>query len=241
MHKEHFIGVCLGASNIKIVTGSLENGKFNLLRSELSAHDGNARGVFKAMLEEHALPHSKIAVTGHKLKEHVLLPSLSEPEATEIALSYLGQDLPQIDAVVSAGGENFMVYELDKSGKIAAVHTGNKCASGTGEFFLQQIRRMNLDADEAQSIALTDSPYKVAGRCSVFCKSDCTHALNKGTPKGLVVAGLCRMMATKITELLKKADFKNVLLIGGAAKNKIMTGYLIDDGYNIVSLSLIHI
>ena len=235
MHKEHFIGVCLGASNIKIVTGSLENGKFNLLRSELSAHDGNARGVFKAMLEEHALPHSKIAVTGHKLKEHVLLPSLSEPEATEIALSYLGQDLPQIDAVVSAGGENFMVYELDKSGKIAAVHTGNKCASGTGEFFLQQIRRMNLDADEAQSIALTDSPYKVAGRCSVFCKSDCTHALNKGTPKGLVVAGLCRMMATKITELLKKADFKNVLLIGGAAKNKIMTGYLIDDGYNIVS------
>ena len=235
MHKEHFIGVCLGASNIKIVTANNENGGFHILKSEVTAHDGNARGVLSSMLREHALPHSQVAVTGHKLKEHVLLPSLSEPEATEIALSYFNHDLPQVDAVISAGGENFMVYELDTSGKIAAVHTGNKCASGTGEFFLQQIRRMNLDADEAQSIAVIDSPYKVAGRCSVFCKSDCTHALNKGTPKGLVVAGLCRMMATKITELLKKSNAKDVLLIGGAAKNIVMTGYLKEDGFNIVS------
>ena len=235
MHKEHFVGVCLGASNIKIVTADLEDGRFKVLKSVVSAHDGNARGMLSSMLDEYSLPHSKIAVTGHKLKEHVLLPRLSEPEATELALSYLSHELPGTDAVISAGGENFMVYELDKSGKIAAVHTGNKCASGTGEFFLQQIRRMNLDPDEAQSLAVTESPYKVAGRCSVFCKSDCTHALNKGTPKGLVVAGLCRMMATKITELLKKANARNVLLIGGAAKNRIMTGYLKDDGFNIIS------
>ncbi len=235
MLKNHFVGVCLGASNIKIVTGSNENGRFNILKSIVAAHDGNARGMLSSMLSEYSLPHSKIAVTGHKLKDHVLLPRLSETEATEFALSYVNHDLPKVDAVVSAGGENFIVYELDKSGKMAAVHTGNKCASGTGEFFLQQIRRMNLDPNEAQSLAVTESPYKVAGRCSVFCKSDCTHALNKGTPKGLVVAGLCRMMATKITELLKKANARDVLLIGGAAQNRIMTAYLKEDGFNILS------
>ena len=235
MLKDHFVGVCLGASNIKIVTGYNENDRFQILKTVVCPHDGNARGMLETMLEEYSLPHSIIAVTGHKLKEHVLLPRLSEPEATELALSYLSSEFPEIDAVISAGGENFMVYELDKSGKIAAVHTGNKCASGTGEFFLQQIRRMNLNPDEAQDIAVIDSPYKVAGRCSVFCKSDCTHALNKGTPKGLVVAGLCRMMATKVTELLKKANARDVLLIGGASKNKIMTGYLKEDGFRIVS------
>lgn len=233
MQKDHYVGVCLGASNIKIVTGTIENDELKILKTIVSAHDGNARGILTTMLKEHTQPHSKIAVTGHKLKEHVLLPRLSEPEATEFALSYLSHELPQVDAVVSAGGENFMVYELDKSGKIAAVHTGNKCASGTGEFFLQQIRRMNLGPDEAQELAKVDSPYKVAGRCSVFCKSDCTHALNKGTPKGRVVAGLCRMMATKITELLKKANAKDVLLIGGAAKNLIVTEYLREDGFNV--------
>ena len=29
-------------------------------------------------------------------------------------------------------------------GRIANVITGNKCASGTGEFFLQQLRRMDV-------------------------------------------------------------------------------------------------
>lgn len=235
MDKNHLIGICLGASNIKIVTGYTEDGRFNLLQSIVKAHDGNARGVLKAMLGEYTLPHSLIAVTGHKLKDHVLLPRLSEPEATELALWYLNSKLPDVDAVVSAGGENFMVYELDKMGKIAAVHTGNKCASGTGEFFLQQIRRMNLDLDQIQDLAVTGSPYKVAGRCSVFSKSDCTHALNKGTPKGRVVAGLCRMMSTKIVELLKKANAIDVLLIGGVAKNSVVIDYLQKDGFNIIS------
>lgn len=235
MLQNHFVGVCLGASNIKLVTGFSENDNFQILSSIVCPHDGNARAMLESLLEEYSLPHSRIAVTGHKLKDHVLLPRLSEPEATELALAYLSSELPKIDAVVSAGGENFMAYELDLSGKIAVVHTGNKCASGTGEFFLQQIRRMDLSPDEAQNLAVVDSPYKVAGRCSVFCKSDCTHALNKGTPKGLVVAGLCQMMATKITELLKKTNAQDVLLVGGVSKNKIVTGYLKEDGYRIIS------
>ena len=69
---------------------------------------------------------------------------------------------------------------------------------------LQRIKRMSLTVEEAVSTADLDNPYKVAGRCSVFCKSDCTHALNKGAPKERVVAGLCEMMAVKVSELLKK-------------------------------------
>jgi len=235
LNKNHLIGICIGASNIKIVTGHTVDGNFIPEKQVINAHDGNARKVLTAVLDEHVQPDSLIAVTGHKLKDHVLLPQLSEPEATELALMYLNSKLPKIDAVVSAGGENFMVYELDASGRVATVHTGNKCASGTGEFFLQQIRRMNLDPEQALDMAVLDSPYKVADRCSVFSKSDCTHALNKGVPKGRVVAGLCRMMAIKVTELLKKANARDVLLVGGVVKNRIMTEYLRKDGFNIVA------
>jgi len=234
--KKHVAGICVGASNIKIVAGEIEEGHFKIERQLVKPHDGNARKVLEALLHEYVGPDSLLAVTGRKLKEQILLPQLSEPEATELALQHILTDLPErAEAAASVGGENFMVYELDSSGRVVAVHTGNKCASGTGEFFLQQIRRMNLEPEEAQTLALLDAPYKVASRCSVFSKSDCTHAMNKGVPKGRVVAGLGRMMAAKITELLKKAGARKVLLIGGVAKNKTMRQYLEKEGFQIIS------
>ena len=130
------------------------------------------------------------------------------------------------DCIVSAGGETFMAYELDARGMIVNVLTGNKCASGTGEFFLQQIKRMNLSVEEALAQAEPDHPHPLAGRCSVFCKSDCTHALNKGEVKGRVVAGLCRMMALKILELLTPCKGRRILLTGGTSRNALMVRYV---------------
>jgi predicted CoA-substrate-specific enzyme activase len=229
-------GICIGASNIKIVVGEVSEGVFRPKLQIVKPHDGNARKVLHDLLREHVAPNTLVAVTGRKLKDQLDLPQLSEPEATEIALQQILAGLPEkVEAAASVGGENFMVYELDQSGRIVSVHTGNKCASGTGEFFLQQIRRMNLEPDDAQELALLDAPYKVSSRCSVFTKSDCTHAMNKGVPKGRVVAGLGRMMASKVAELLKKAGVNNVLLIGGVAKNKTMRAYLEKEGFQVIS------
>ena len=119
-----------------------------------------------------------------------------------------------------------MVYVLNRLGQISNVLTGNKCASGTGEFFLQQLRRMNVSLEEAAQWAASTEPHHVSGRCSVFCKSDCTHATNKGIPKSKVTAGLCKMMAGKILELLKKVERKNIMITGGAAHNHMMVEYL---------------
>ena len=59
--------------------------------------------------------------------------------------SYYGK----FNAIAGLGGETFIVYNLDGTGKIAGVNTKNQCASGTGEFFLQQIKRMDLSLDES--------------------------------------------------------------------------------------------
>src|SRR5210317_2101541 len=119
-----------------------------------------------------------------------------------------------------------MVYVINRQGRISNVITGNKCASGTGEFFLQQLRRMNASLDDAAQWAAIEEPHYVSGRCSVFCKSDCTHATNKGVPKSQVTAGLCKMMASKILELLKKIERKNIMVAGGTAQNQVMIEYL---------------
>ncbi len=212
-------GVCLGASTISIA----ERTESGVAYSRIT-HDGRVMGVLDEFFST-ALP-AKIGFTGRKFKKLITIPTVSEPEAVELAYRQIRSSYPEIDCIVSAGGETFLVYMLDSKGNIRGVHTGNKCASGTGEFFFQQIKRMELGIEEAVDRAAGSESYPVAGRCSVFCKSDCTHALNKGKDKGEVAAGLCRMMAGKIIELLQKAQAKKILMIGGVCSNRVVLDYI---------------
>src|SRR6185369_3706088 len=212
-------GVCLGASTISIAERTEKGVTYSRV-----THDGRVMGVLNDFFSS-ALPAS-IGFTGRKFRKLITIPTVSEPEAVELAYRQIQPSYPGIDCIVSAGGETFLVYMLDSRGNIRGVHTGNKCASGTGEFFFQQIKRMELGIEEAVDRAAGSDSYPVAGRCSVFCKSDCTHALNKGKDKGEVAAGLCRMMAGKIVELLQKAQAKNVLLVGGVSSNRVVVDYI---------------
>ncbi len=222
------LGLCVGASNISLVLLEKRNNEdIQVLKTVILPHEGNPRKAIMTVIDEQLLKSvDGIAVTGRKLRNKLCASSISEPEAVEYAYKYLAHPYSGADIIVSAGGETFMAYELDREGRITNVYTGNKCASGTGEFFLQQIKRMNLTVEEAVNGSDLDKPYKVAGRCSVFCKSDCTHAMNKGTPKGRVTSGLCEMMAVKIIELLKKTNPQKVLLVGGVSANTAMIHFL---------------
>ncbi len=220
-------GICLGASTISAVKIKNREGaqKAEVEKVIRRAHEGNPKAVFKQIVNELSINGEvPVMVTGRKFREFLNLPSITEPEATEYALEYIKNNGDKnYDALVSAGGETFMVYALNHEHKIADISTGNKCASGTGEFFLQQIRRMNLNVEQASQLALQGKPYVVSGRCSVFCKSDCTHALNKGEPIINVTAGLCKMISQKILEILAKVRHERVILIGGTALNQAVT------------------
>jgi predicted CoA-substrate-specific enzyme activase len=230
------LGLCLGASTISIVQVEQEfvadeknmpKGKPRLIAYSLHPHEGDPKRTLVSAIEKLDLnSFDRIGATGRKFRTFVNIASISEPEAVEFAYPFVKPQDISCPAVVSAGGETFMVYVLDRFGRISNVITGNKCASGTGEFFLQQLRRMNVSMEEAAQWAVTVEPHHVSGRCSVFCKSDCTHATNKGIPKSQVTAGLCQMMANKILELLKKVERKNIMVTGGTARNQMMVEQL---------------
>ncbi|MGD2185856.1 MAG: acyl-CoA dehydratase activase [Desulfobacterales bacterium] len=232
------LGICLGASTVSLVqlqldvdngdsSNSLQDPKPKRIDYALYPHEGDPKQTLLKAFEQLDLSSfDSIAATGRKFRRFVNLTSISEPQAVEYAYQYIKPSNVSCPAVISAGGETFMVYVLDRSGRISNVITGNKCASGTGEFFLQQLRRMNVSLEEAARWASLESPHHVSGRCSVFCKSDCTHATNKGIPKSQVTAGLCKMMADKIMELLKKVERRNLMVTGGTARNRMMIEYL---------------
>ena len=223
------LGICIGASTVSVVYVSKQHNSISIDSADTFNHNGNPKEILEKIFSGEV--RSKIAITGKKFRKFVNLTSVSEAEAIEIALNNLQLSA---DLVISAGGENFIVYSLDKENKISKVSTGNKCASGTGEFFLQQIKRMDLEVGEAVKYGLIGEPYNISGRCSVFCKSDCTHALNKGVAKENVVAGLSKMMAQKIIELTAKIHHKTAIMIGGTTKNKAMLRFLNEHFDNIL-------
>jgi predicted CoA-substrate-specific enzyme activase len=227
-------GICIGASNITIV--QVESGSNSAAVHETRAipHEGNPFAILSGIMNDPIVGLAdRVAITGRKVRTYVNMTSLSEPEALEEAYGYQIRTGGSFQTIVSAGGESFMLYKLDNRGRIVDVRSGNKCASGTGEFFLQQIKRMNYTFQEAMDAADVSTPYMVAGRCSVFCKSDCTHALNKGAAKPQVVAGLCSMMAEKLSELLKRDDPGSILLVGGSASNHVMVHFLRQAGFDV--------
>lgn len=225
------LGFCLGASSIQAVELTEQPGRpVEVTRSTVVHHESDPREAVRTILAAWDAPTADgILFTGRKLRRHLTAPSISEPEALEWALSFLRAErgwATPATAVASLGAENFVVYRLDGHDHVASVETGSKCASGTGEFFLQQVGRMAVSAEEAVTLARGAESYKVSGRCTVFCKSDCTHALNKGVPVGRVSAGLCKMMADKVLELLDKADATGVLAVGGVSRNAIIMDHL---------------
>jgi predicted CoA-substrate-specific enzyme activase len=232
------LGLCLGASTVSVaqVEGMRSKdgkdkpkvqGRPHVVGYSLHPHDGDPKRTLLSALECLDLKSfDRIVATGRRFRQFVNLTSIPEPEAVEYAYRFVKPPDVSCPAVVSAGGETFMVYALNRMGRISNVFTGNKCASGTGEFFLQQLRRMDVSLEEATRWAAVEVPHNVSGRCSVFCKSDCTHATNKGVPKSKVTAGLCKMMADKILELLKKVKQQNIMIAGGSARNRMMIEYL---------------
>jgi len=232
---DRFFGACIGASTISIVElKSDSKGGFVIQNVISRSHNGLPREIFEKLIRELRIENFPIVVTGRKIRNVINHPNISEVEATEIAFKHLFHSKDNFSAIASLGSETFIVYILDRNGNVVDVVTRNQCASGTGEFFLQQIKRMNIGLEDLSKFQNNVSPYKVSGRCSVFCKSDCTHALNKGVPKDEVLAGLAQMMAGKVEELLYKVPKGKVLLVGGVTKNQLVIKFLQQKDFEFV-------
>ena len=116
-------------------------------------HNGNPREAFLEAVGKITIGNkTRVAVTGRKFRDFLNLSSISEPEAVETALAAVSGGA-QINAVVSAGGETFLVYVIGGDGKISSIQTGNKCASGTGDFYVQQLRRMDISLEETAAFS----------------------------------------------------------------------------------------
>jgi predicted CoA-substrate-specific enzyme activase len=209
-----WVGINIGALTVKVV--ELRGSEKHV---QVEPHRGDPLRVLKELVARPEFSAAQyFGVTGD-------LGHISEAAAIQRAL----RELPDpFDAVTSLGGESFLVYPV-REGKIVNVLSHNKCAAGSGEFFLQQIGRMGLSLEEAIKRSFAGKTVPLASRCSVHCKSDITHKLNRkeANPEDILYT-LLESMASKVASLLEKSQqaMPRVLVIGGVSRNVGMVAAL---------------
>jgi len=222
---EQTLGIDIGSTTLKLCLLQ----KDGTTDPAMLAHEGNLPGTLSQLLDElgtEALSGAEGVVTGTEGRHRFALPEVIAAVAIEAGLKALSLK-PQ--AVVSMGGEDLVVYTVDRQGHIVNTYAGNKCASGTGEFLRQQLGRMDMRLEDMNEACEGARVYPLSARCSVFMKSDCTHRLNKGeATKEDIAASLSKVMADKVTEFLTKAKLSTgqIVLIGGVTKNRRLVEFV---------------
>jgi predicted CoA-substrate-specific enzyme activase len=202
--------------------------------SASTPHEGDFGAAVRKLLADGGVsPGLPALVTGNEGRFMFNAAGTLEPLCVEAALKAL--DL-RADAVISMGGEDLVVYSLNKEGKIINNFSGNKCASGTGEFLKQQLARMDMTLADIDKVPDDAKVYPLSTRCSVFMKSDCTHRLNKReATKNDIVLSLSDVMAVKVIDFLKRAKINSgrVVLTGGITLNRHIIRFIREKQPNI--------
>ncbi|MEW6380551.1 MAG: acyl-CoA dehydratase activase [bacterium] len=138
---------------------------------------------------------------------------------------------PEARTIIEIGGEDSKLILLDyqqssQSLVLKDFAMNTMCAAGTGSFLDQQASRLGISIEEefGELAMKSKNPARIAGRCSVFAKSDMIHLQQEATPDYDIIAGLCMAMARNFRGSIGKGkEFqKPILFQGGVAANKGM-------------------
>ncbi len=139
-----------------------------------------------------------------------------------------GKLYPETRTVIEIGGEDSKLILLEKDPatgitRLVDFEMNSICAAGTGSFLDQQARRIGVPIiKEFGEMSLKSiDPPRIAGRCSVFAKSDMIHHQQIATPLHDIVAGLCFALARNFrSNVARSKDInKPVIFSGGVAAN----------------------
>ncbi len=239
-----FIGLDAGSVSVKLV---VLDDKGGVLSSLYQRHKGHPLPVALEMLK--AVMRNALCVMG--VKDPELRTPNSElerdfslsltgsagrligsilgitPINEVVAYAYATRRLyPHIRTIIELGGEDSKLIILGEDSYSARdFYMNSVCAAGTGSFLDQQAERLRLSIEEFSELSLkSHKPPRIAGRCSVFAKSDMIHLQQIATPVEDIVAGLCFAVARNFKgsiargrELVYPVSFQ-----GGVAANKGM-------------------
>ncbi|MHC4737745.1 MAG: acyl-CoA dehydratase activase [Planctomycetota bacterium] len=153
------------------------------------------------------------------------VPFVNEVPAQAEAICHLYPNLKQA-TIIEMGGQDSKLIFLTKEDGRAGVRDfalNTVCAAGTGSFLDQQAQRLGIDIENqfGQLALQSKNIPRMAGRCSVFAKSDMIHLQQQATPNCDIIAGLCLALARNLKSNLGcgRKFVKPLVFTGGVAAN----------------------
>ncbi|PWR69700.1 acyl-CoA dehydratase activase [Methanospirillum stamsii] len=227
MLPEHFsIGIDIGYSSIKI---SLVNGILKPVYGDYVLHKGKIKETLKQMLATLESQYSPScittgAVTGSESKwisKEQTIHHVNDVSALLEGSLCLDDS---VRSIIDIGGQTARYItgftKLDKSG--IEISMNSNCAAGTGSFLEEQVSRLNLSIEDYAIYAAKSSTIpRIAGRCSVFAKTDIIHHQQEGVSVEDILQGLAYALIRNYRgAVMKKLPItKPLFFAGGVAQN----------------------
>ncbi|MHC4712771.1 MAG: acyl-CoA dehydratase activase [Planctomycetota bacterium] len=219
------VGLDVGSISINVV---VLGGDGNVIHEEYIRHNGRpaeqtASALARLLEQFPASSISRFAVTGSGGKVIAARTGMlfvNEVAAAARAASAL---YPKARTVIDIGGEDSKLVFVSPDGSIRDFAMNTSCAAGTGSFLDEQAGRLGYTIEQFADLGLkSEMPPRVAGRCSVFAKTDMIHLQQIATPDYDIIAGLAYAMARNFKSNLGKGDDfpRPVLFQGGVAANR---------------------
>jgi predicted CoA-substrate-specific enzyme activase len=228
MRKDLFLGIDIGSISIKTALldprgGVLYESYARIKGDPLNALASELARLFSAYPEERV---RAAGITGGGGKQVAGIVGALFVNEILAQAAFAERLHPGARTIIEMGGEDAKLISLSPDGdgrvKIEDFSMNTACAAGTGSFLDQQAHRLQLTIEEFSELALkSKKPPAVAGRCSVFAKSDMIHLQQIATPDYDIVAGLCFAMARNFNATVGKGRkfHPPVLFLGGVAAN----------------------
>lgn len=224
-----FIGVDVGSISVNTVVVSdhqeiLEEYYTRILGQPLITVHRVLEGILSRLRPTQVLGVSLTGSGGKLIAELLGVRFENEIIAQSKSIEYFH---PHVRTIIEMGGEDSKLILLDtdeRTGKIkiSDFTMNSVCAAGTGSFLDQQAHRLGLTVEAFGRLALqSKNPPRIAGRCSVFAKTDMIHLQQLATPDYDIVAGLCLAVARNFKSTLGrgKSFVRPVSFQGGVAAN----------------------
>lgn len=219
-----YLGIDIGSISTK---GVIIDDNNNILDSLYISTDGSPIEATKRLLSKLTIPNGYklkgIGTTGsaRKIIGLMLDANVVKNEITAHAIGTLSL-YPDIRTILEIGGQDSKII-LINNGVVTDYAMNTLCAAGTGSFLSSQAKRLGVDVKEFGDIAFrSNSPVKIAARCTVFAESDLVHKAQIGYTKDDIIAGLCRSVVLNYVNNVCKGKRieEPIIFQGGVSKNK---------------------
>lgn len=227
---KHYLGVDIGSISTKAVVIDENN---NILLEKYIWTEGNPIEATKKIIKELELQSNEknlkdeinivgVGTTGsaRKLVGSMLDAQIVKNEITAHAVGTLSI-YPDVRTIFEIGGQDSKIIII-QDGIVVDYAMNTLCAAGTGAFLSSQAQRLGIPVEDLGKIAMeSQTPTKIAAKCTVFAESDLVHKAQIGHSKQDIIAGLCKAVVSNYLNNVGKG--KNIqdkiVFQGGVSKN----------------------